>query len=119
GREIGDEGGGGVAGAEVAERSRGNVRAEVGELGLVGEALLRDRARSGDAGARAALGADRAVAREAPVGGHRGVAIDAELLGEAAHGWQQRTGGELAPLDEGAHARGDLRGSGAGDLRAR
>lgn len=114
GCQIRDEGGVGVAGAEVAERSRGNAG-----RGLVrrGEALLGDVRGEGDASAGAAVRGDGAVTREAAVGGHGGVAVDAELLGEGTHGWEQVPRSEIAPLDEGPHAAGDFRSGGAADLR--
>src|SRR5690606_32561387 len=60
---------------------------------------------------------DGAVAGELPVRGDGGVAVDAELLGEGAHRRQQVAGGQLAAVDQAAHAAGDLRGGAAADLR--
>ena len=103
--EIGDQVRIGVAGAHVAEGSGG------------GEALLRDRGALRDPGAGAALGDDDARAGEVAIRGDGGVAVDAELLGEGTHRWQQVARRQLAAVHESAHAVGDLDGGAAADPR--
>src|SRR5699024_3813478 len=65
----------------------------------------------------ATSGDDHAGAGEASVSGHNGIAIDAQVLGEHAHGRERPPGYQSAALDEGAHTVDDLGSGPAADRR--
>src|SRR5699024_12547373 len=101
----------------IPTRRSSDLGGRHGEGGCRSEALLCRRLPPGNAGPGPALRDHGAVPGEPAIGGHGGVAVDAELLREGAHRRGQVTGGELARLDESPRAAGDLRCSGAADLQ--